>query len=294
MFKAFFEHFQEQGYSFVSPHQILDGLHPGGKYVLLTFDDGYYNNLRAVPVMEKFNAPAVFFVSSDHVREGKSFWWDAAFRKGWKRGETQEEIRRTTAKYKRLKTEEIEFDLRKKFGKDALRPVGDLDRPFTPSELREFAGHRLVFIGNHTKNHAILTNYCLAEVREQIQGGQEAIQLMTGMIPQMISYPNGNCSPEIQQAAYDAGLRLGVMVQRGKNRLPLNIKAPEAMSLKRFILWSDRGIDAQCEASRSDLSMSRILTGFARRTSARQSAIRLRDRFGKDLLAVQTIQKKAK
>src|SRR2546428_14161326 len=50
------------------------------------------------------------------------------------------EIRLTVAGYKRLKTEEVESDLKKKFGKDALRPVGDLDRPFTPGEFREFAG----------------------------------------------------------------------------------------------------------------------------------------------------------
>src|SRR5207245_10228312 len=156
------------------------------------------------------------------------------------------EIRLTVAGYKRLKTEEVESDLKKKFGKDALRPVGDLDRPFTPGELREFAGHRLVSVGNHTKNHAILTNYGLAEVREQIQGGQDALQQMTEKTPEMISYPNGNSSPQIEQAAREAGLQLGVLVRRGKNRLPLKIGRPEAMSLKRFIRWGDCGIVVQC------------------------------------------------
>src|SRR6266478_3841220 len=134
MFRAFLGHFCQQGYSFVSPGQILGGLQPSGKYILLTFDDGYCNNLRALP-------------------------------------ETEEEIRRTVAGYKRWKTEEVECELKKEFGKDALRPVGDLDRPFTPGELREFAEHCLVSLGNHTKNHAILTNYSLAEAREQIKGG---------------------------------------------------------------------------------------------------------------------------
>src|SRR6266849_306270 len=121
MFRAFLGHFHEQEYSFVSPGQILEGLPPGGKYVLLTFDDGYFNNLRALPVMEEFDAPAVFFISSDHVREGKAFWWDVAFREGRKRGKTEAEIRRTVAGYKRLKIEEVECDLKKEFGNDALR-----------------------------------------------------------------------------------------------------------------------------------------------------------------------------
>ena len=72
MFRAFLGHFHEQGYGFVSPRQILEGLQPGGRHILLTFDDGYFNNVRALPIMEEFNAPAVFFVSSDHMREGDS------------------------------------------------------------------------------------------------------------------------------------------------------------------------------------------------------------------------------
>src|SRR5713226_6437352 len=267
MFRAFLGHFREQGYRFISPRQILQGLPPSGKCILLPVDDGYCNNLRALPAMEEFNAPAVFFISSDHVREGKAFGWDVAFREGRKRGKTEAEIRRTVAGYKRLKTEEVECDLKKEFGNDALRPVGDLDRPFTPGELREFAGHRLVSLGNHTKNHAILSNYSQAEVREQIQGGQDAIKQMTGKIPEMISYPNGNSSPEIQRAARWSAHRLGVVVRAGKNRLPLKIEAPEAMALKRFILWGDYGIEAQCRMSRANVSFYRLLESLKVRAS---------------------------
>jgi peptidoglycan/xylan/chitin deacetylase (PgdA/CDA1 family) len=264
MFRAFVSHFHEQGYGFVSPGQILEGLQPGGKYVLLTFDDGYFNNLRALPAMEEFDAPAVFFISSDHVREGKTFWWDVVFREGRKHRKTPEEIRRIVASYKRLKTEQVEFDLNEEFGKDALRPVGDLDRPFTPGELREFAGHRLVSLGNHTKNHAILTNYGPAEAREQIQGGQEAIEQMTGKLPEIISYPNGNSTAGIQQLARKIGLPLGMIARGGKNRLPLKFGAPEAMILKRFMLWGDCGIDAQCRATRSSVSIERIQDALSR------------------------------
>lgn len=267
MFRAFLGHFHEQGYGFVSPRQILEGLPPWGKHVLLTFDDGYCNNLRALPVMEEFNAPAVFFISSDHVWEGKAFWWDAAYREGRKRGKAEAEIRRAVARYKRWKTEEIERDLKKEFGNDALRPVGDLDRPFTPGELREFAEHPLVSMGNHTKNHAILTNYNLAEVREQIQGGQEAIQQIAGKMPEMISYPNGNSSPEIQQVACGIGLPLGVVVRGGKNRLPLKIGAPEAMTLKRFTLWGEYGIDGQCRVTRANISFYSLVENIKVRAS---------------------------
>ncbi len=265
MFRAFVSHFHEQGYGFVSPRQILEGLQPGGKYILLTFDDGYFNNIRALPVIEEFNAPAVFFISTDHVRGGKAFWWDVVYREGRRRGQTGEEIRRAVAGYKRRKTEEVECDLRNQFGDDALRPVCDLDRPFTPEEMREFTGHRLVSLGNHTRNHAILTNYDPEEVREQIRGGQEAIQQMTRQVPEMISYPNGNSNTEIQQIAREIGLPLGVLVRGGKNRVPLKFDAPGVMTLKRFILWGDSGIDAQCRAARSSVSLDRIRAALGKR-----------------------------
>jgi peptidoglycan/xylan/chitin deacetylase (PgdA/CDA1 family) len=262
MFRAFLGHFCDGGYTFVSPSQIAQGLEPGDKYVLLTFDDGYFNNLRALPVMQEFRAPAVFFISTDHVREEKSFWWDAVFRENCKRGRTLAEIGRTVAAYKRWKTEEIEAHLQEQFGKHALRPNGDLDRPFTSSELHDFARHDLVHLGNHTANHAILTNYSLSEVREQIQHAQRAIQEMTGKNAQIISYPNGNTTPQIQQCARDLGLTIGVTVRPGKNRLPLKTQGAEQVTLRRITLWGNRAIDAQCRASRATFSFYQLVQGL--------------------------------
>jgi peptidoglycan/xylan/chitin deacetylase (PgdA/CDA1 family) len=294
MLRTFIGHFKREGYRFISPEDLTRGLWNRGRYILLTFDDGYYNNIRALPVLEESGVPAVFFISTDHVTQGKAFWWDVVFREGRRSGKTENEIRRIVDGYKRLKTEEVESELKKEFGKEALRPVGDLDRPFTPGELREFAGHPLVSLGNHTKNHAILTNYSVAEVREQIQGSQEAIEQMTGQTPEMISYPNGNSSPEIQQAAREAGLKIGVGVRSGKNRLPLESGAPAAMILKRFILWGDSGIEAQCRVASSALSLSRLLSGFAPQTGARKSKGSLRERHGENFLAIRVSGRKVK
>jgi len=45
--------------------------------VCITFDDGYSDNyLAAKPLLEMYNCPAVFFVSTQYVNQQKSFWWD--------------------------------------------------------------------------------------------------------------------------------------------------------------------------------------------------------------------------
>ena len=60
------------------------------------------------------------------------------------------------------------------FGPDALRPRNDVDRPFKPDELKTFAQSKCVYVGNHTVNHGILTNYSPDEMRRQVQGAQDA------------------------------------------------------------------------------------------------------------------------
>jgi peptidoglycan/xylan/chitin deacetylase (PgdA/CDA1 family) len=274
MFRRFLDHFQQHGYAFVSQADLVRGLRPGGKYVLVTFDDGYYNNVRALPILNEFNVPAVFFISTNYVKEGKAFWWDAARRETHKRGTPKERVDRLVADLKRLKAVEAETQLKKEFGDAALKPVSDLDRPFTPAELRDFAKHPLVSFGNHTSDHAILPNYSEAEVRAQIQSAQDDIFAMTGKRAEMIAYPNGDESPAVVDVARSLGFRLGVGVEPGRNRLPLAMGSHEAMTLKRSTLHAGSAIEAQCRMSRSGLSLYRSARNVKLKTHASFSAAR--------------------
>jgi peptidoglycan/xylan/chitin deacetylase (PgdA/CDA1 family) len=259
MLQRLIAHFQRQRYEFVAPADIIKGLRAEGRYVLLTFDDGYRNNVRALPALESAGVPATLFISSGHVKQGKAFWWDVVYREGKRRGQSEKEICRAVAGYKQLKAAEIEKLIRAQFGAAALQPVGDLDRPFTPTELRDFAAHRLISVGNHTRDHAILTNHSVAEAREQIETAQADIREMTGKTPEMIAYPNGNLSARVLQTAVLCGLRLGIGIRPGRNRAPLRPGSNAAMSIKRFVIWGDRGIEEQGRTSRSAVSLDRLL-----------------------------------
>jgi peptidoglycan/xylan/chitin deacetylase (PgdA/CDA1 family) len=269
MFRECVGHFHACGYRFVSGEDVLRGLDPEGKYVLFTFDDGYYNNVRALPILEEFEARATFFISTGHVRRNTSFWWDVVHREGKRRGLSKTETQQKCAEFKKRKTEDIERELAREFGKKALQPVGDLDRPFTPSELRDFSKHPLVSLGNHTRDHAILSNYGETEVRRQIRGAQDDLFEMTGREPICIAFPNGNESTSIRHVAEGAGLRLGLGVRPGHNILPLEIDAKNARALKRFTLWGNRSIEQQCIISRSGLSIYRTLQNAKATIAAR-------------------------
>jgi len=55
---------------------LLDGNLPD-RSVVVTFDDGYADNLRnAKPRLERYDVPATVFVSSGYLGHEQEFWWD--------------------------------------------------------------------------------------------------------------------------------------------------------------------------------------------------------------------------
>jgi peptidoglycan/xylan/chitin deacetylase (PgdA/CDA1 family) len=275
MLQRFLDYFQRHSYTFVSPQDISSGLNPSGKHILVSFDDGYYSSSKALPSLEAFGAPAVVFASTSHVIQNKAFWWDVVERKARARGVPGKQIQHLVERLKRLTTAQAERQVRAEFGADALQPVSDIDRPFTPSELRDFANHPLITLGNHTSDHAILTNYSPAEAFAQIQTAQHDIHALTGKLPEIIAYPNGNETPAIVDAARNAGLRFGLGVAPGRNRIPLEPGSKQAMILRRFMLTGDCAIEAQCRVSRSFFSLYRAGRKVKRGVAAAASSLQL-------------------
>lgn len=234
----------ESGYRIVSPAQVEAGLPPGGRYVMLTFDDGYFNNVLALDVLDEFDVPAAFFVSTNHVLQQKAFWWDALNRELVRTGESRHARNAAMRQLKSLPAPQIEAWFEGHFGAAALRPHSDRDRPFTRAELFDFARHRLVHLGNHTADHAILTRCTHEEMVDQIRGCQQALADITGAAPIAIAYPNGNHSPAVIAAAAAAGLRIGVTVRPAQNEVP-QPGSTALMHLARFYFHG--GADARRE-----------------------------------------------
>lgn len=232
--RRFIEKQLEEGMAFVSPDDILRGLDGEKNYILLTFDDGYANNQYLLPLLKEYNIPATFFISADFVRLNKSFWWDVLYRERKRRNSSAEEILREQMGLRPKSYEEIEEYLIGAFGRDALKPIGDTDRPFTPSELRSFAKERYVSLGNHTTDHSTLTGHCASGAKDRILNTQEYLYGLTGIKPSAVSYPFGDYSQDTIMAAKEAGLKLGFTVEPEKNYLPINGSADSNMRLGRF------------------------------------------------------------
>jgi len=256
-FRCFVETFLEGGYRVVSPAEIAQGLDPGERHLCITFDDGYANNLRALPLLRELGVPATIFVATNYVREGRAYWWDVQYRERTRRGSSQVAIEAERDALKALSHREITARLAEAFGAAAFAPEGEVDRPLGEAELKALAEEPLVTIGNHTTDHAILTAHDAADIEAQIAGCQDYLAGLLGRAPEVIAYPNGNYDARALAAARAQGFRVGFTVEPRKARLPL--VEEERLRLPRF--WIDGGpaTRADSRACRSDIQVRNSL-----------------------------------
>jgi len=80
--KHFREHLEylSENFNVISLFELmrcLKGRRLPKRAVVLTFDDGYADNLlEAKPLLERYDTPATVFVSTGHLGENREFWWD--------------------------------------------------------------------------------------------------------------------------------------------------------------------------------------------------------------------------
>jgi peptidoglycan/xylan/chitin deacetylase (PgdA/CDA1 family) len=259
-FRNVIKYFIASGYTFISPEDMLVGLPKYKKYVLLTFDDGYASNKIILQVLKEFKVPAVLFVSPRNILNNKCFWWDVVYRELYKRSFSLRKIQTEIQRLKKLKAEEIDEDINANFGPDAFNPIDNLDRPLTVKELREFSRQPYVFIGNHTMDHAILTNYSVNEIRSQILMAQDILDDIVNHNLRIIAYPSGAYSPDVLKACREMKFLLGFTIEPEKVSVPLSHLGDSSFTLGRYSLKSDdETVLRNCDIARSDFLCSRSL-----------------------------------
>ena len=184
-----------------------------GRYVIVTFDDGYRDNYeKAFPILKQHGLHATFFVPTGFVDKRELSWWDLI---AWMirhsdageipagkwfssslslRGTDRERaINEALKKYKSLPgrdTEHFIADLA-----DATRhaslPVHLGDELWvTWNNIREMRLGGMT-IGGHTVNHPLLARLTSAEQFAEIRGCFDRLNEMTGVRPKAFSYPVG-------------------------------------------------------------------------------------------------------
>jgi Predicted xylanase/chitin deacetylase len=169
--------------------------------VCLTFDDGYADNYTtALPILERFQIPATFFISTGHVENAWPYWWDVLNACG--RLEDHERIRSLPP----IEQQQAVTALLRSQG----APISALEscRPLTVKELQEFSRHPLVTVGAHTDTHPRLSNLAAEEQYQEIKVSMDKLEAWTGHRPAVAAYPFGARSPLGRFCDYNKDSRL--------------------------------------------------------------------------------------
>jgi peptidoglycan/xylan/chitin deacetylase (PgdA/CDA1 family) len=197
---------------------------------LVTFDDGYQNNLVAGEILLKYGVPCVFHVTTGYIGSARVLWTDELLNRLelWPDpevplplGGTRVLPRNPTERQRAL------WEIKESCKKiDASRLEGYLEQIRTRAlELREdpelfeflnWDGVRKLAknfeIGSHTVAHPILTRIPPARLEQELRESKQMIEAETGKPCFCIAYPNGGAddvSTAVTEAAANTGYKLG-------------------------------------------------------------------------------------
>jgi peptidoglycan/xylan/chitin deacetylase (PgdA/CDA1 family) len=170
--------------------------------LVLTFDDGYADNLHTVlPLLEEHRVPATIYVTSGN--RGGEFWWDRLARAMDGTGAAPETYR-IAAELERLPEQEREERLRRLEAENGARPPA-VHRSLTAEELQRLAASPLVEIGAHSESHAPLPRLTRARQGEETRNSRLELERLIGRPVQSFAYPHGAISPGTLEVVRESG-----------------------------------------------------------------------------------------
>jgi peptidoglycan/xylan/chitin deacetylase (PgdA/CDA1 family) len=235
----------------ISPDQVAGAVEEGSlppRAVLVTFDDGFRNNLtHAVPILEEYRVPAIFHVSTGYIDRRNLLWPDEVNERvlHWPRRNIPFPGQREAMEVPR--DEHAKAQLADRI-REACKAISDEARQGFLSELREEPlpaaaeewGELYEFlrwddvremvrrgfaIGSHTVTHPVLTRISPQALEVELTESKRTIEREVGTPCDWLAYPNGgprDWSPSVTSAAATAGYRVGFTLMGRGNRQPLS------------------------------------------------------------------------
>lgn len=202
LFRGIVSWFSKNGFGFLSLEQFEQQYKAKtlsqGKYALITFDDGWVNNLKLVDIIEEYNVPVGIFIPTEPVISG-NYWWEYT---GIPQQEQYSGVANTAA-FKQLGRETF-------FEKvDLLKARYSLTRScITVDELTTLSTHNLVTIGSHTVTHPILIRSEQQAQQYELSVSKSQLESWIGKEVKYLAYPNGDYNSITTTLAAESGYAL--------------------------------------------------------------------------------------
>ncbi len=226
------------------------------KSVLVTFDDGYRNNLtHAMPILRRFGIPALLFVTTGYVGSNHLLWPDEMYARVlyWPRvfipmpaperdrriASTRRE-RVVLAAFLREHCKHIPHDecmaylnRLRQCDSAELQTNAEVLRLLSWDEIRELGANGFE-IGSHTVEHPILTQIGPDRLARELADSKRAIEQKLGRPCPYFAYPNGgpdDISATVVAAVGEAGYSFAFSVNG-----QLNFKETDPLMLDRVYI----------------------------------------------------------
>lgn len=203
--------------------------------IVITFDDGYKNNLIvAAPILKKYNIPFTIFISAHNVDAQERFYisiprlviiggqldrvdipamdYHKVLSNDEERKNCAYEIEYTIKYYSHNKAKTVARQLVDLYGRDNFNKLCKIytnGKLLTWDDVHELIDNYNCTIGSHCYDHCIChSNQDEATVIDQIKKSKELIERKTGLECKYFAYPNGDFSSfsdEVVKANYRLG-----------------------------------------------------------------------------------------
>ncbi|RBW47854.1 polysaccharide deacetylase family protein [Psychromonas sp. B3M02] len=255
-----------QHYNFITVQQSIDILSdkipPIDNALLITFDDGYRNNIDyALPICEKYDIKPVIFVVTNHVNSGLPFWFD---RLDYALQQNMGQVLSLTHKddvytfdatsrdalvdsYKKFRdickgkfSDDIElnylFDslcdtLEERSG-SALKDIcheDDWSAVVSWEILKKLTSDNRIDVASHTQDHLRLDCLIESKILSQLKQSKVCIEKELAVKCDYFCYPNGNYNKLSKQLVKEVGYQAAFSTDVG-----LCQSKDDLMTLKRF------------------------------------------------------------
>lgn len=204
-------------YECLSVDEAVQALQSGRlprRTVVVTFDDGYRDNLLAVPILKRYNVPAAIYITTGAIARARTFWWDEhetilerleALQLSWRGTPRQWDLSSLALKQQAFGDLNLMFkalppaeqDELLAVLRDAARAAGseppyfDHEAMLSWDEVAALDREPLITIGAHTVDHFVMRQLGEEELHRQIHESRTDLEHHLGHPITHFAYPFG-------------------------------------------------------------------------------------------------------
>ena len=247
--------------------EILTHQSPPLDSVMVTFDDGYANNLEAVEYLASRDIPSAVFITAGHISTESTIWTIELALLLLHGGSTRVEVLDrpwdlASSEVRAASFRAIRQQMKSLPSTNRMQEMENLRQQFPPGRTKEllerFPAFRMLSwdavrhmqslkctIGSHGVHHEIHHGNQPTEIREaELANSRRQIEATTNSLCRYFAFPNGNTNPqsdaELRQAGYILGLTtIPETVSAAANpfRIPRFDAPSNPSSLFRILTW---------------------------------------------------------